>query len=74
MDPIGRELNPEERAILIVLMQEGRASHDRTARGVATSLERDVVDVGGTLARLERDGLVSHGTDAAGEDSWIATF
>jgi hypothetical protein len=33
MDTIGRELNPEERAVLIVLTQDGRTSHHRTSSG-----------------------------------------
>jgi hypothetical protein len=72
MEHIGRTLNAEERSVLIVLMQEDRTTHDRTTRGVATSLERGVVDVGGVLSRLERDGLVSHEVDD-GEDCWSAT-
>jgi hypothetical protein len=73
MDPIGRELNAEERAVLIVLMQDGRAPHDCTAAGVAISLERNPVDVAGTLSRLERDGLTLSVADAHREVFWVAT-
>jgi hypothetical protein len=72
MDPIGRELNSEERAVLTVLLQEGRGAGDRTASGVATSLERDPVDVAGVLTRLERDGLTSRETAPEGGDCWRA--
>jgi hypothetical protein len=73
MDPIGRELNPEERAVLLVLSQDGRTSHDRTSSGVAMALERDPVDVAGVLSRLKRDGLTSSEVDAQGEEAWLAT-
>jgi hypothetical protein len=73
MDPIGRELNPEEQSVLTVLTQEGRGSHDRTATGVALALERDVVDVAGVLTRLERDGLTTSATEGDGEQCWHAT-
>jgi hypothetical protein len=66
-------LNPEELAILTVLTQDGRTPHDCTADRVAISLERDPVDVGGALSRLERDGLTSSEVDAQGEVSWVAT-
>lgn len=72
MDPIGRDLNSEERAILTVLRQEGRQTHDCTAAGVAMSLERSPVDVGGALTRLERDGLAVS-EDAEGQVCWRAT-
>jgi hypothetical protein len=73
MDPIGRELNSEERSVLIVLSQEGRGPRDRTAPGVAIALERDVVDVAGVLRRLRRDGLTAADTDGQGEEVWRAT-
>lgn len=74
MEPIGRELNSEELSILTVLMQEGRGAGDRTAAGVATALERDPVDVGGALSRLERDGLTVSETHAElGTPCWQAT-
>jgi hypothetical protein len=69
MDPIGRTLNPEEQAILTILAQEGRSADDRTATGVAVSLERDPLDVTAALTRLEHDDLVSR-TGAAGQESW----
>jgi hypothetical protein len=73
MDPIGRELNSEEKSVLTVLLQDGRGNHDRTAQGVATSLERDPVDVAGVLTRLERDGLTSSEVGADGDECWSAT-
>jgi DNA-binding MarR family transcriptional regulator len=73
MDPIGRELNPEERSVLTVLLQEGRGAGDCTASGVATSLERDPVDVAGVLTRLERDGLTAKEPAPVGGDCWRAT-
>jgi hypothetical protein len=73
MDPIGRKLIPEEAAILTVLEQEGRSPHDRTAPGIAISLERDPLDVAGALDRLKRDGLTTSEVNGAGEESWSAT-
>ncbi len=72
MDPIGRELNSEERSVLTILRQEGRGAHDRTASGVALSLERDTVDVAGVLVRLERDGLIARQAGVPGEPCWSA--
>jgi DNA-binding MarR family transcriptional regulator len=72
-DPlIERQLTAEERSVLIVLMQEGRASEDSTARGVATVFDRDSVDVPAVLQRLEREGLASRQGDGAA--CWIATI
>ena len=72
-DPlIERQLTAEERSVLIVLMQEGRASQESTARGVARVFDRDSVDVGAVLKQLEREGLASR--DGACPDRWIATF
>ncbi|HJZ35617.1 MAG TPA: hypothetical protein VJ204_05015 [Solirubrobacterales bacterium] len=73
MDPIGRQLNPEEVGILTVLQQDGRTSHDRTAMGIAMALERDPVDVAGALDRLKRDGLTASEATADGGESWTAT-
>lgn len=74
MEPIGRKLNSEELSILTVLLQDGRGAADRTAAGVATSLERDPVDVGGALTRLEHDGLTASEMDAdLGAQCWQAT-
>ena len=73
MEPIGRELNSEERAVLIVLTQDGRASQDRTPAGVAVALERDPVDVAGVFSRLERDGLTASVVGAQGQETWLAT-
>jgi hypothetical protein len=71
MDPIGRTLNPEEQAILTILTQEGRSPGDRTAAGVAVSLERDPLDVAAALTRLEHDDLVAR-DGTAGHESWSA--
>jgi DNA-binding MarR family transcriptional regulator len=74
MEPIGRKLNPEEKAILTVLLQEGRSEGDRSAAGVAMALERDPVDVAGALTRLERDGLTTSSMDAdLGTQCWQAS-
>jgi len=73
MDPIGRNLNPEEVGILTVLRQDGRTPHDRTTLGIAMALERDVVDVAGALDRLKRDGLTASEMTGDGEESWAAT-
>jgi hypothetical protein len=73
MDPIERQLNAEERSVLIVLTQDGRSTHNCTTVGVALALERDVVDVAGALTRLERDGLTSIAVESQGEQSWRAT-
>jgi hypothetical protein len=73
MDPIGRELNPEERAVLIVLTQDGRTPHDRTSSAVAMALERVALDVAAVLSRLKRDGLTASDVDARGEETWLAT-
>jgi hypothetical protein len=73
MDPIGRKLNPEEQAVLTVLLQEGRDTHDCTAAGVALALERDPIDVAAVLNRLEGDGLASSAVDAQGDECWSAS-
>jgi hypothetical protein len=73
MDPIGRNLNPEEAGILTVLRQDGRTPHDRTALGIAMALERDPLDVAGALDRLKRDGLTTSEATNDGEQSWTAT-
>jgi hypothetical protein len=73
MDPIGRQLNPEEVGILTVLQQDGRTPHDRTALGIAMALERDPIDVAGALDRLKRDGLTASEVTGDGEESWSAT-
>jgi hypothetical protein len=73
MDPIGRSLNSEELSVLSVLGQEGRGASARTSLTIATSLERDVVDVAGVLERLKRDGLVANVEDEdVTEAVWIA--
>ena len=73
MEPIGRQLNPEEVGILTVLRQDGRTPHDRTASGIALTLERDPVDVAGALERLKRDGLTASVVTGDGDESWSAT-
>jgi hypothetical protein len=72
MQLIGRSLNPEELSVLSVLEQEGRGAAARTSLTIATSLERNTVDVAGVLERLKRDGLVANVEDASvGEDVWV---
>ena len=73
MDPIGRNLNPEEAGILTVLRQDGRTPHDRTALCIAMTLERDPLDVAGALDRLKRDGLTASEVTGDGDESWSAT-
>ncbi len=73
MDPIGRQLNPEEAGILTVLLQDGRTPQDRTALGIAMALERDPLDVAGALDRLKRDGLTASEVTGDGEECWSAT-
>jgi hypothetical protein len=73
MDPIGRQLNPEEAGILTVLQQDGRTPHDCTALGIAMALERDPLDIAGALDRLKRDGLTASEAIGDGEESWTAT-
>jgi hypothetical protein len=70
MDPIGRKLSPEEQAIFTILGQDGRPDRDRTAPGVALSLERDQLDVTAALERLERAGLLSSELDGDGKKCW----
>jgi hypothetical protein len=73
MDPIGRSLNSEELSVLSILGQEGRGASARTSLTIATSLERDVVDVAGVLERLKRDGLVADEDDGdVSEKVWVA--
>jgi DNA-binding MarR family transcriptional regulator len=72
MDPIGRQLNSEELSVLSVLEQEGRDAAARTPSVIATTLERDTVDVAGVLERLKRDGLVASEADSGGETVWAA--
>jgi hypothetical protein len=74
IDALGKEIDPEERAVLLVLVQEGRAAEDRTALGVATALERDVVDVATALERLGRDGLASRSVHTERGDCWRPTL
>lgn len=59
--------------MLSILGQEGRDASARTSLTIATSLERDVVDVAGVLERLKRDGLVETVDDeSVTEEVWIA--
>ena len=73
MEPIGKALNPEEQAVLAILLQEGRADQACTTRGVVTVLDREPLDLGGVLARLERKGFVARESEA-GKDCWRADF
>ncbi len=70
MDPVGHDPEAEEQAVLLVLIQEGRANHCCTSACVAMVLGREAVDVVGALERLEQDGLVSRSIDARGQECW----
>jgi hypothetical protein len=73
-DPATGELNAEEASILAVLAQAGRTDDDRTAIAVATSLERETVDVTGVLRKLGAEGVVSGDLyTAAGDKIWAVT-
>jgi hypothetical protein len=73
-EPATGELNAEEASILAVLAQAGRTDDDRTAIAVATSLERETVDVTGVLRRLGAEGVVSGDLyTAAGDKIWAVT-
>lgn len=74
MEPVSRKLNDEDRAVLIVLMQEGRPFHDRGQGVGRRRLERKGIDVDAVLARLERYGLVSREADPSGAERWHATL
>jgi hypothetical protein len=73
-DPATGELSAEEASILAVLAQHGRNDDDRTALAVATSLERDAVDVAGVLRKLSAEGVVAGDLyTAAGDKIWAVT-
>ncbi|MFT3863520.1 MAG: hypothetical protein QM729_04550 [Solirubrobacterales bacterium] len=73
-EPATGELSAEEASILAVLAQSGRADDDRTALAVATSLERDTVDVTAVLRKLGNEGVVAGELyTAAGDKIWAVT-
>jgi hypothetical protein len=73
-EPATGELNAEEASILAVLAQAGRTDDDRTAIAVATSLERETVDVTGVLRKLGAEGVVSGDLyTTAGDKIWAVT-
>jgi hypothetical protein len=74
LEPATGELSAEEASILSVLAQSGRSDDDRTAIAVATSLERDTVDVTGVLRKLGAEGVVSGDLQtSSGEEIWAVT-
>jgi hypothetical protein len=74
VEPATGELSAEEASILSVLAQHGRNDDDRTAVAVATSLERDTVDVTTVLRKLGAEGVVSGELyTAAGDKIWAVT-
>jgi hypothetical protein len=74
LEPATGELSAEEASILSVLAQHGRHDDDRTAIAVATSLERDTVDVTTVLRKLGAEGVVSGELyTAAGDKIWAVT-
>jgi hypothetical protein len=73
-EPATGELDAEEASILAVLAQAGRTDDDRTAIAVATSLERETVDVTDVLRKLGAEGVVSGDLyTAAGDKIWAVT-
>jgi hypothetical protein len=74
VEPATGELSAEEASILAVLAQSGRADDDRTAIAVATSLEREAVEVTEVLRKLGAEGVVSGELyTAAGDKIWAVT-
>lgn len=74
VEPATGELSAEEASILSVLAQHGRGDDGRTAIAVATSLERDTVDVTTVLRKLGAEGVVSGELyTAAGDKIWAVT-
>ena len=69
MDPIGRQLNPEESRLLTVLLQDGRSPTTAPPR------DRDVARTRPARRRrrprpTERDGLTASEATADGDESW----
>jgi hypothetical protein len=73
-EPNTEELAAAEIAVLAILSQEGRLETDRTALGVATTLEREAAEVAVLLRTLHKQGHVAGDEyTAAGEKIWFVT-
>lgn len=73
-EPNTEELAAAEIAVLAILSQEGRLETDRTALGVATTLEREAAEVATLLRALHRQGHVAGDEyTATGEKIWFVT-
>ena len=73
-EPNTEELAAAEVAVLAILSQEGRLETDRTALVVATTLEREIVEVAALLRKLHNQGHVAGDEyTATGEKIWNVT-
>lgn len=73
-EPNTEELAAAEIAVLAILSQEGRLETDRTAHGVATTLERQAAEVAILLRALHKHGHVAGDEyTATGEKIWFVT-
>lgn len=73
-EPNTEELAAAEIAVLAILSQEGRLETDRTALGVATTLEREAAEVAVLLRALHKQGHVAGDEyTATGEKIWFVT-
>ena len=73
-EPNTEELAAAEIAVLAILSQEGRLETDRTALGVATTLEREAAEVTVLLRTLHKQGHVAGDEyTATGEKIWFVT-
>jgi hypothetical protein len=73
-EPNTEELVAAEIAVLAILSQEGRLETDRTALGVATTLEREAAAVAALLRALHKQGHVAGDEyTATGEKIWFVT-
>lgn len=73
-EPNTEELAAAELAVLAILSQEGRLEADRTALAVATTLERESVEVAALLRKLKEQGHVAGAEyTATGERIWNVT-
>ncbi len=73
-EPNPEELAAAQLAVLAILSQEGRLETDRTALGVATTLEREATDVAALLRALHKQGHVAGDEyTATGEKIWFVT-
>jgi hypothetical protein len=74
VEPNTEELAAADIAVLAILSQEGRVETDRTALAVATTLERETVEVAALLRKLHNQGHVAaEEYTASGEKIWNVT-